>query len=264
LQYIKLKDKARTPQCNTTWAYYLCWFAPAVAPADALFGTGANLSFEYAEKCWKRFSSRIKMPEHEVLYTEKGSTPYRRPPYSLVADNFLVIGDAACITNPWSGEGVPYTWLLCRIAAEVIADKGADAGAAFSKEAMWDINCRYFGGQGADFASNLAMLPAAISCTPEENDFEFMKSIIFEDDRDKGKGNLVLKLIGGLLSGGISFKSLKTLLNGATLGGKIATLYKAFPKSPAGFSAWVSQAEALWAKAPSMAARAEADLESMA
>ncbi|MDR0908617.1 MAG: FAD-dependent monooxygenase [Spirochaetaceae bacterium] len=263
LQYISLKDKSKTPTNNTFWPYYKCWFAPAITPADGLFGVGANLSFEYAEKCWQRFNSRIPMPPHELLYKEKGSTPYRRPPFSLVADNFLVLGDAACITNPWSGEGVPYGMLLCKIAAGVIGQKDAKNTAQFSKMAMWPINKEYFGSQGAEFAANLVMLSGAIACTPEENDYEFSKSIIFEDETEKGKGNLVAKLIGALFAGGISLKSLKALMSGALLGGKISAHYKNFPLNLADYPAWEAKAKQLWAKSANMADLAEEDLKTM-
>jgi flavin-dependent dehydrogenase len=263
LHYVKLAHpEADKPARNTFWPYYKCWFAPANAPADALFGVGANLSFDYAEKCFKRFASRVKLPEHTLEHIEQGSTPYRRPPYSLVADNFFVTGDAACITNPWSGEGVPYAWLLCKIAAEVYGEVMKNGGNP-TREAAWAINPRYFHSQGAEFATNLAMLAGAIACTPEENDYEFKKSIIFESDDEKGKNNLITGLLGALLSGGVSFKSLKELAGGAILGGNIGKHYKAFPENPADFPVWVAKANSLWAKAANMADLAEADLKTM-
>jgi flavin-dependent dehydrogenase len=66
----------------------------------------------------KKFESLGFLPDNELESIEQSSTPYRKPPYSFISDGFLVIGDSACITNPWTGEGVPYAWLLCSIAAE--------------------------------------------------------------------------------------------------------------------------------------------------
>jgi electron-transferring-flavoprotein dehydrogenase len=196
-------------------------------------------------------------------YIEQSSTPYRRPPYSFVADGFVALGDAACITNPWSGEGVPYAWLLCSIAAEELG-RVMKGGAYPSRSLAWPVNLRYIKAQGAEFAQNLATLSGAVDCTPQENDYEFKHAIIFEDEAEKGKGNLILKLLGGLVSGGLSPAALGNLLGAASTGGKIRRHYLAFPEDPAGFDGWVRQADRLWAKAGSMAAMAERDLAGMA
>ncbi|MDR2607669.1 MAG: hypothetical protein LBC57_04690, partial [Treponema sp.] len=60
--------------------------------------------------------------------------------------------------------------------------------------------------------------------------------------------------------GGISVKSLGNLLNAAGIGGKIEKHYLKFPDSPAGLTAWSARADALWARAGSMADMAEKDL----
>ncbi|MDR1218070.1 MAG: NAD(P)/FAD-dependent oxidoreductase [Treponema sp.] len=263
LRYVRLKhpEKDRV-EISTTWPYYKTWIAPREESDGAIFGVGANLSFDYADRCFKRFAGRVKLPEHELDHIEQSSTPYRRPPYSFVAGGFVVLGDAACVTNPWSGEGVPYAWLLCSIAAEEFG-KAMKDGAYPVQDAVWSVNGRYAKAQGALFAQNLAMLSGAVSCTPEENDYEFEKSIIFEDEDEKGKGNLVLKLLKGLLSGRLSWKSLSRLAAAAGIGAKIYKHYMAYPESPQGLADWARKADALWAKSGSMADLAEADLVGM-
>jgi flavin-dependent dehydrogenase len=262
LHYVTLKDPAGDKvDMNTSWLYYKTWIAPREQPGGAIIGVGANLSFEYARFCYERFASRIALPGHRLDYTEESSSPYRRPPYSFVGNGFIVLGDAACITNPWSGEGVPYGWLLCRIGAEEASAALKTPGIA-SRDALWQTNVRYAQEQGADFASNLAMLSGAVNCSPEENDYEFRKSIIFQADGEK-PGSLPLQLLGALVSGGISARSLGKLLGAASIGGKIKKHYLAFPRDPANYEAWVKGADALWAKAPNMAEMAEEDLASM-
>jgi electron-transferring-flavoprotein dehydrogenase len=263
LQYVKLKHPEKnTVEVTNTWPYYKTWLAPQQNPGGAILGVGANLSFDYATRCWKRFAEQVALPEHEPDHIEQSSTPYRRPPYSFVADGFVVLGDAACITNPWSGEGVPYAWLLCSIAAGELGQymKG---GAYPTREAAWPVNVRYIRSQGAEFARNLAMLSGAVQCSPQENDYEFQHSIIFEDDSDKGKGNLVAKLLKGLFSGGISMGSLSKLMGAAGIGGKIFNHYRNFPESPAAFGNWAQKADTLWSKSCSMAELAERDLGTM-
>jgi electron-transferring-flavoprotein dehydrogenase len=263
LRYVKLRNpKQDTVDVTQTWPYYKTWLAPQLDPAGAIMGVGANLSFDYAERCWKRFAEQVPMPEHEPDHIEQSSTPYRRPPYSFVADGFVVLGDAACITNPWSGEGVPYAWLLCSIAADEFG-RCMKNGVYPSRDAAWQVNVRYVRSQGAEFARNLAMLSGAVQCSPEENDYEFQHSIIFEDEDDKGKGNLVAKLLIGLVSGGLSLKALGNLMGAAGIGGKIFKHYRSFPENPAGFGGWARKAGELWDKADSMAELAERDLAQM-
>lgn len=261
LRYVNLKNpKEDAVTINTTWLYYKCWLAPREKEGGAILGVGANLSFDYANKCFERFASRVQLPEYELDYTEESSTPYRRPLHSFVTDGFVALGDAAFITNPWSGEGVPYGWLLSKIAAEVASDALKDEGAA-TRSSLWPINARYAKEQGALFAQNLALLPGAVGCTAEENDYEFKKGIIFESDEEKGKGNLPLQLLGALFSRGMSFRSLKKLLGAAMIGGKLFKHYQAYPENPSGFDAWVNTADTLWSKVISAADLADEDPE---
>jgi flavin-dependent dehydrogenase len=260
LRYVNLKNPEQDKvEITTTWTHYKTWLAPQHKTGGAIMGIGANLSFEYADRCFNRFAALGFLPEHTLDHIERGSTPYRRPPYSFVADGFVALGSAACISNPWSGEGVPYGWLLCSIAADEFG-RAMSGGAYPAREAVWAVNTRYIREQGALFARNLAMLSGAVSCTAQENDYEYRHSIIYEDDDEKGKGNLLCKLLGGLASGGLSPAALGTLLSAAGTGEKLYRHYMAFPENPAGFEAWTRKAEKLWAKAGSMADLAEQDL----
>jgi flavin-dependent dehydrogenase len=284
-------------EVTTTWTHYKIWLAPQHGSSGAIMGVGANLSFDYAEMVYQRFLKKGYLPKHTLNHIEQGSTPYRRPPYSFVADNFVVLGSAACISNPWSGEGVPYSWLQCRIAAEVAAaamgdgddsDKGSSSSSADSSSAnssgadshdtnsssashnflsqaeLWGINPRYYRAQGALFAKNLAMLSGATDCTEAENDYEYAKGIIYEDHDEQGnsleRGNLVVKLLVGLVSGHISLSTLRKLLAASGIGEKIERHYLAYPASPEGLPDWIATAEELWKQAGSMAEAAEADL----
>ncbi|MDR0644055.1 MAG: NAD(P)/FAD-dependent oxidoreductase [Treponema sp.] len=259
LRYVTLKNPTEDkPQFTKTWPYYKTWIAPQQDADGAILGIGANLSFDYAQRCWERFCAKGFLPEHEVQYIEQSSTPYRRPPYSFVADGFIALGDAACVTNPWSGEGVPYAWFLCSIAAEEFAEVMKN-GVYPTQTAAWAINTRYQRSQGAEFAQNLAMLSGAVDCSPKENDYEFAHSIIFEDEHEKGKHNFILGILKGVLFGGISVKSLMNLVKAASTGGKILKHYRSFPENPSDFGGWTAKANVLWAGAGSMTDLAERD-----
>lgn len=246
----------------TSWPYYKTWKAPQLVPDGAIIGIGANLSYEYAESCFKRFASRVKLPPHRVEHVERGCTPYRRPPYSLVSDGFVALGDSACLTNPMTGEGVSAHWLEAEIAADVAA-QAMNNGLYPSREALWPINVRYYEAQGAEFAQTLSMLAGAVDCSPEENDYEFRKSIIFTDGDEDAEAGLIGKLIKGAVTGRLKFKTLKNLLSAAGTGGKILKHYKAYPKDPGGYEEWARKADMLWSKTRDMASDAEEDSKSL-
>ena len=259
LYYVKLdnpnKDRV-TETCG--WPYYKTWIAPQQDKDGAILGVGANLSYDYAEKCFARFTQNAKLPEYTLSYIEKGCTPYRRPPYSFVGDCFIVLGDAACLTNPWSGEGTTAAWVHAKIAAE-IAGTALKNDTFVSKETLWEINKKYYEGQGAEFAQNLSLLPAVVGCTPEENDYEFEKSIIFKGDDDKDNGNIMIDILKGVFAGRMKLSTLIDILKAASIGKKIFTHYRRYPRNFSGFDEWVNKANKLWAKTNSMANLAEKD-----
>lgn len=258
LYYVML-DNPDQDRFNETlgWPYYKTWKAPQTDADGAIFGVGANLSFEYAENCFKRFAGSVLLPPHTVQRVEKDCSPYRRPPYSFVADGFVSLGDASCLTNPRSGEGITAAWVHAKIAAE-------EAGRAMrigypTRQALWPINTRYYTAQGAEFAQTLSMLAGAVSCSPEENDYEFSKGIIFVGDDEKDTG-LFSKIIKGVITGKLRFRTLSSLIGAAIIGGKIRKHYVQFPKSMKNYTAWQLKADALWAKTRGMADEAEKDV----
>ena len=253
----------------TGYAQYKGWFGQTEDPDGFLFGTGANLSYEYAMQIHELFRERVKAPEYEEYPEgprwERGVTPYRRPPFSMADSGFLCMGDAACMTKTFSGEGISSGWVGCALAAEV-AGKAMRGGAYPTEEALWEYNRRYAATQGADFANALAMLTNAVDCTAKENEYEFKKGIVFNDKQltrtnrtfntDMPLGD-VLSLVGnmavGVLSGNISLHSLRSLLKGVFCGTALKGHYKKYPATPAGFEAWAAKARRLWDKAGNMA-----------
>ncbi len=266
LRYVKLKypEKDRVTRTDN-YPYYKTWIAPQTDPDGAIIGVGANLSYEYAEKCFQRFARVITLPEYELEKIEKGTTPYRRPPFSFVGDGFVALGDSACITKPFSGEGITAAWNLCSIAADV-ASQAMQGGAYPTREALWQINVKYNHTQGADFANLLATLTGAVDATPEENDYEFKKSIVFKSDlmtrmNREFAANLTFgdilalggKVLVGLIAGKIRFKTVRALLKSVMVAGSLEKHYKAYPEQPEAFDAWQAKALKLWEQAGSMA-----------
>ena len=252
LKYVELLDPSIKIEASTGWPYYKGWIAPQHNSNGAIVGIGANLSFEYARKCMAKFEAAIPLPEYKLQYEEKACTPYRRPPFSFVTDGFLVIGDAACLTKPMNGEGIPSAWAMCTPAAEVVIEALRD-GKYPTKEALWKINTLYQQGQGAYYAGERAMLIGAVDMTPKDNDFLFRNGIVFRSDDEPEVTNLMGALLKGVMKGEFSFAAFRALAVSTLKGMALEKHYKNYPDSPTGYFAWEKKARKLWDKAGSMA-----------
>ncbi len=266
LQYIKWSrpDEPYPPFLHS-YTYYLAWLGPAGMDDGAILGVGQPGSFDNVKKVRDDFLKVAHFPPYEVVKSEQGSTPYRRPPYSLVGDAFLCIGDAAAITYPFSGHGVTATWNLCKIGVEVI-DVALRKDGYVSRDELWKINVRYFRDQGAKFAGLFAQLSGVLSLSEKEFNYIFEKRLVYKTSDEK-TGQLpepnrefeekttlaqTLKLIGsllvGLLKGKLSVGLVTRLISSSALGAKIRKHYEKFPDSPADFDSWVEEADLLWKK----------------
>ena len=252
LKYVRLKDPNVSIVDSTSWPYYKGWIAPQHTPGGAIVGVGANLSFDYARKCMAKFEAAIPLPEYELQYEEMACTPYRRPPFSFVTDGFLVIGDAACLTKPINGEGIPCAWGHCTPAADIVAEALKNNGYP-TREALWEINRLYQTGEGAAYAGERAMLIGAVNMTPKDNDYLYKKGIVFKSDDEPEVENLLGELVKGVLAGSLSLKALISLATSTLRGEALRKHYLAYPATPEGYPAWEKKARKLWKKAGSMA-----------
>ena len=224
----------------------------------AIVGIGQPEKLETAERVQGEFLAEyFPRVKHRLVRKTWGKTPYRRSPFSLVADGFVAIGDAAFMTKPFSGEGVTSGFTAAQIASEVIVD-ALDRGDA-SKKALWALNTRYFRDQGAKFMALFAQLPAAAELKRDDVNFLFSKDIVFssadfEQMNEKfevkmGMGKLIataVSLIAGRLSGKLSKEGFSALLSAMGKANKIRKHYEAYPESPEGFAQWEKKARALW------------------
>jgi flavin-dependent dehydrogenase len=265
LQYIKWKKPDEPhPTSDTGYQWWLLWFGPSYDPDGAILGVGQPGSFENARLARKDFLNKINLPPYEVVKKERGSTPYRRPPYSLIADKFLCIGDAAAITYPFSGHGVTATWVLCMIASEVIAN-ALNENKVLTRETLWDINVKYFRDQGAKFASLFTQLSGVLNFNEKEWNYFIKKGLIYqtggegedvpepnkEYEEEMSLGEMfkfIFKILIGLLRRKLSFKHMKRLLQANSLAGKIKKHYEKYPENPKDFETWINEAEILWQK----------------
>ena len=251
-QRIKLADPERDRvTLSTSWPYYKTWAAPSTDPEGAIFGVGAGGSFETAEENYQGFLRMVSMPPHSLHHIEKGIVPAHRAPYSFVADGFVALGDAACVTKPWNGEGITAHWLQCEIAAQEFG-RAMQNEAYPTAESVWQVNTRYMQQQGAYFAQRFAAQSGALDTTPEENDYEFANSIVFKGDDETTPVDMQESLKKGIQSGALSMGAVQRLMDGFMAGEKLYQHYLAFPRTMDGFDTWAKQADDLWQKVDSL------------
>lgn len=263
LRYVDFTEKKEEWMKSHFWLSYKSWLAPS-AGSDAIIGMGSCFGFDYVEKVYEQFTKNVKLPAHKVKRIERGCTPYHRAPYSFVADGFIAMGDAACITKPNCGEGCTASLVLEDIAVEY-ASAAMENGAYPTRESLWSINKKYNDTQGKEFASLMALLASVVRHSPKANEFLFKHDVIFSRKilGGMGTGGLQLDLtdylktlffvIIGIVTCNITIAELKSILNGVISSGKLTELYERFPETPDGFEAWVNEAELLWKKAGKLA-----------
>ena len=222
-----------------------------------IVGIGQPGKLEIAEQVQEQFlEERFPDVKHKLLKKTWGRTPYRRPPFSLVGDSFMVVGDAAFMTKPFSGEGVTSGFTACQIAAEV-ADAALRKGDC-SREQLWPLNVLYFQDQGARFAGLLAQLPVAAGLSREDVNYLFSRDIIFSSydfeqmnrhfEVKMGPGRLLktaATLLGGRLRGRLSREGFAALMTAMKRAGTIQKHYERFPENPEDFPRWETKAREL-------------------
>ena len=119
-----------------------------------------QLKAEHRQWFGERFPSGGKIDR-----AVSGAIPYAFPPPTLVEDGLLVLGDAAATNKPFNGEGIASGMIPVKIAAEILPDAVKAGG---TRAALWEINRRYFTGQGAKFAFLLAVGKSLLTLSEDE------------------------------------------------------------------------------------------------
>lgn len=246
LYYVDFNDPKDEVTHSTGWTWYKSWIAPQSSGKGGIIGCGSSVSLDYCRNAMKKFLKDIPLPSYTINHEETGSTPYTRQPYSLVTDHFFMVGDAAALTNPLSGEGIALNFSLEKLALPILLKGLKDD--RLSLEDLWPINYLFQSSEGASDNYLRSSMIGAISTTKEENDFMFKENIIFKSDDDK-EPDIPKVLLYGVLHKKFSLKSLNFLLKQAGTGSKLKKLYEDYPKTPKGYSLWVKKADKLWMKA---------------
>ena len=226
---------------------------------DIIIGMSQHGGYDFTWQKHKEFRERNWGDPGRLVSRRQGLVPYRRSPFSLVGNGFLVIGDAAFQNRPFSGEGIISGWGACRAAlpAALFALHKGDV----SRKALWGYNTTYFHDQGAKFAAAMAQLPAATELNDQDTNYLFRHHIIFNGkdfaelaekyEVNMGPGkllNMVLIMFWGVISRQLQASTLKILLSVSTQAAKLKKHYENYPDDPGMFPAWEEKAAQLWSE----------------
>jgi flavin-dependent dehydrogenase len=231
------------------------WYAPSVGE-ETIVGVGCPASPDAARNRQRAFAATLPF-KGEVVSATGGRVPYRRPPFSLVDNGLMVMGDAAFMNKPFNGEGVVSAFTACRIAAEVAAE--ALAGDDLSREALWPYNQRYFRDQGAKFAFLIAVLPALVALNEEEVDYLFTVPGLLTEEGTQALNleyevasdpaaalQVVLGIVKGVVGGKLGLGKLASIAKMGVVAGRLGGLYQRYPEHPMDFGGWLHKVEPLW------------------
>ncbi len=178
--------------------------------------------------------------------------PTRRPLDSMISNNVIITGDAACLVNPIHGGGIGPSMLSGFLAGETIVS-ALETGDA-NKEALWSYNWRYMERYGGKQAGLDVFRLLLLSCRDEDMNYGMSCRLLTEED--------ILKAgLGSDFSLNITetakrvFRGLKNMrfLNKLRLTVKmmkqVKTHYRKYPKNPDAFQAWKKETERLFKQA---------------
>ncbi|MHA1943186.1 MAG: geranylgeranyl reductase family protein [Candidatus Thorarchaeota archaeon] len=195
-----------------------------------------DIQYDFVKKKWIDTWGEVK-----VLDSSGGIAPIRRPIDTMVDDNFMLVGDAACQVNPIHGGGIGSS-MLGGAHAGITASEAIERNDT-SIESLWVYNPRYHKSYGSKQAALDVFRWFLLNITNDDIDFAFKKQIIKASDLldtsmtgevKFGAGEKFKRLVAG-------FGKIPLLLrvsNVAKLMSNIRAVYSEYPDSPKGLEAW--------------------------
>jgi digeranylgeranylglycerophospholipid reductase len=170
-----------------------------------------------------------------------GIAPVRRPIDTMVDDNFMLVGDAACQVNPVHGGGIGSS-MIGGAHAGMTASDALEANDT-SIESLWSYNPKYMQSYGIKQASLDIFRWYLTKVTNDDINFAFQKGII------KGSDLLEVSMTGKMAIGvGEKFRRLvsgfgrvpllRQVSKVAGLMDDIKQVYQEYPDSPDGLERW--------------------------
>lgn len=198
-----------------------------------------DIQYDFVKKTWMDTWGDIK-----VLDSSGGVAPIRRPIDTMVDDNFMLVGDAACQVNPIHGGGIGSS-LLGGAHAGIVASEALENNDT-SIEALWDYNPRYHKSYGSKQAALDVFRWFLLNVTNDDIDFAFKKQIIKASDLldtsmtgevKFGAGEKFKRLVAGFGKIPLLLRVSKV----ANLMNDIRRVYSEYPSSPKGLNAWTEK-----------------------
>ncbi|RDE11613.1 MAG: hypothetical protein C4K48_11205 [Candidatus Thorarchaeota archaeon] len=195
-----------------------------------------DIQYDFVKKTWIDTWGEIK-----VLDSSGGIAPIRRPIDTMVDDNFMLVGDAACQVNPVHGGGIGSS-MLGGAHAGITASEALERNDT-SIGSLWPYNPRYHKSYGSKQAALDIFRWFLLNVTNEDIDFAFKKQIIKASDLldtsmtgevKFGAGEKFKRLVAGFGKVPLLLRVSKV----AKLMSDIRALYAQYPDSPKGLSAW--------------------------
>lgn len=206
-----------------------------------------DIQYDFVKKTWIDSWGEIK-----VLDSSGGVAPIRRPIDTMVDDNFMLVGDAACQVNPIHGGGIGSS-LLGGAHAGIVASEALERNNT-SIESLWDYNPRYHKSYGSKQAALDVFRWFLLNITNEDIDFAFRKQVIKASDLldtsmtgevKFGAGEKFKRLVAG-------FGKIPLLLRVSKVAGlmnDIRRVYREYPSSPKDLNAWKERLVPIYAAA---------------
>ena len=195
-----------------------------------------DIQYDFVKKTWIDTWGEVK-----VLDSSGGVAPIRRPIDTMVDNNFMLVGDAACQVNPIHGGGIGSS-MLGGAHAGITASEALERNDT-SIESLWVYNPRYHKSYGSKQAALDVFRWFLLNITNDDINFAFKKQIIKASDLldtsmtgevKFGAGEKFKRLVAG-------FGKIPLLLrvsNVAKLMNNIRSVYSEYPDSPKGLEAW--------------------------
>ncbi len=187
--------------------------------------------------------------KHVIVDSSGGIAPMRRPIDTMVDDNFMLVGDAACQVNPVHGGGIGPSMLGGALAG--ISATDALEMNDTSIKSLWAYNTKYMEGYGVKQAALDIFRWFLLTVTNEEIDFAFEKGIIKGSDllsvsimgeMKTGKSEKMKRLISG--RGNVPF--LRRVSEVSKIMTQMRKIYADYPESPNGLENWKARLPSLY------------------